>query len=161
MPSIYIKDIKKNKFVELTAIKGDTGKSAYEIWLNQGNVGTEEDFLKSLTTGSGGACNIDDVQVDGVSIVNNKVANIQLKQTLIDILVEYGLIQLNSLTEEQIQALNDMTCEIDENGELSVTYDETVLNINLQVEDGNLIIDNNINATFNINENGELEVSYE
>ena len=28
--------------------KGDDGKSAYEIWLEQGNVGTEQDFLDSL-----------------------------------------------------------------------------------------------------------------
>ena len=27
---------------------GDNGKSAYEIWLEKGNEGTEEDFLKSL-----------------------------------------------------------------------------------------------------------------
>lgn len=27
---------------------GDDGKSAYEIWLDEGNVGTEEDFLESL-----------------------------------------------------------------------------------------------------------------
>ena len=50
---IYIKDIEKNKFVKLTAIKGDTGKSAYEIWLQEGNTGTEEDFLKSLKSSSG------------------------------------------------------------------------------------------------------------
>ena len=28
--------------------KGDPGLSAYEIWLNEGNTGTEEDFLRSL-----------------------------------------------------------------------------------------------------------------
>lgn len=27
---------------------GDPGKSAYEVWLDEGNVGTEEDFLESL-----------------------------------------------------------------------------------------------------------------
>ena len=27
---------------------GDDGKSAYEVWLDEGNVGTEEDFLESL-----------------------------------------------------------------------------------------------------------------
>lgn len=28
--------------------KGDPGDSAYEIWLQEGNRGTEADFLKSL-----------------------------------------------------------------------------------------------------------------
>ena len=31
-----------------TGEKGDDGKSAYEIWLEQGNTGTEQDFLDSL-----------------------------------------------------------------------------------------------------------------
>lgn len=29
-------------------LKGDTGKSAYQIWLDEGNEGTEQDFLDSL-----------------------------------------------------------------------------------------------------------------
>jgi hypothetical protein len=29
-------------------IRGPVGKSSYEIWLEAGNTGTEEDFLKSL-----------------------------------------------------------------------------------------------------------------
>ena len=103
---------------------------------------------------------IKDVQVDGVTVVEDGIANIQLREAVINILLEYGLIQ-ESLTEEQIQALNEMECTIDENGELSVTYDETVLDIDLQIEGNNLIINNNINATFSINENGEMEVSYE
>ena len=28
--------------------KGENGKSAYEIWLEQGNAGTEKDFLNSI-----------------------------------------------------------------------------------------------------------------
>ena len=32
----------------LGRVKGEDGKSAYQIWLDLGNVGTEEDFLKSL-----------------------------------------------------------------------------------------------------------------
>lgn len=38
--------------VTLTAatggLKGDRGDSAYQIWLNEGNEGTEQDFLDSL-----------------------------------------------------------------------------------------------------------------
>ena len=103
---------------------------------------------------------VDDVLVDGVSVVENGIANIELRQAVIDILTEYGLIQSENLTEEQIQALNEMACEIDENGNLNITYNETILDINFSLENGNLIIDNNINVTFNINEIGELEVSY-
>lgn len=53
MPGLYIKDIEKNEFVKLITVKGDVGKSAYEIWLQQGNTGTEEDFLESLKGGGG------------------------------------------------------------------------------------------------------------
>jgi hypothetical protein len=33
--------------------QGDTGLSAYEVWLNEGNTGTEQDFLDSLGGGGG------------------------------------------------------------------------------------------------------------
>lgn len=33
--------------------KGDTGKSAYQVWLEQGNSGSEQDFLVSLKGVSG------------------------------------------------------------------------------------------------------------
>jgi hypothetical protein len=36
------------KEILLAAVQGKDGKSAYEIWLEQGNTGTEEDFLASL-----------------------------------------------------------------------------------------------------------------
>ena len=35
---------------------GEDGKSAYQIWLDEGNVGTEEDFLESIK-GEKGDCN--------------------------------------------------------------------------------------------------------
>lgn len=65
------------------------------------------------------------------------------------------------LTEEQKQALNEMNCEIDKNGDLNITYDNTVLDINFDISEDNLVVENNTNAIFNINENGELEVNYE
>ena len=126
--------------------------SEWEIYLAQ-----IEEMLG--TGGTGGK--VDDVLVDGVSVVRNKIANIQLKQAVISVLMEYGLIQLESLTEQEIQALNDMNCTINENGELTITYDETVLNLGFEIQDGNLIINNNINAIFSINNNGEMEVNYE
>lgn len=39
------------------------GKSAYEIWLDQGNTGTEEDFLESLRGNSGYSGDIDELEV--------------------------------------------------------------------------------------------------
>lgn len=37
-----------------TGSKGDNGLSAYQVWLNNGNSGTEEDFLASLKGPQGG-----------------------------------------------------------------------------------------------------------
>jgi len=123
--------------------------------------GIEEEELSLITEDGGGTGGlVDDVRVDGTSVVENKIANINLKDRVVEILIEYGLLKLDELTEKQKQALNEMTCEIDENGELSIMFDETILDLSFQIEDKNLIINSNINATFNINTNGELEVSY-
>lgn len=100
-------------------------------------------------------------KIDDIEITGGGISESQIRQVIIGILVEYGLIQLEGLTEEQIEALNEMECTIDEKGELSITYDDTILDLDFQIEDGNLIVYNNINATFSINENGELEVIYE
>ncbi len=50
--------------------KGDTGKSAYQIWLDNGHTGTEEDFLNWLkgsdgTNGTNGS--------DGISVTNTYI----------------------------------------------------------------------------------------
>ena len=37
------------KFESSIIVRGIDGKSAYEIWLEQGNTGTEQDFLDSLS----------------------------------------------------------------------------------------------------------------
>jgi hypothetical protein len=39
--------------LDIAALQGDNGLSAYQIWLNQGNTGTESDFLLSLKGASG------------------------------------------------------------------------------------------------------------
>ena len=84
-----------------------------------------------------------------------------IRATVIDILVEYGLIELEGLTSEQIQAINNMICEIDENGNLKIDYDDTLLAINFEIENGNLIVENNVDSlSFNINNNGEMEAIY-
>ena len=64
------------------------------------------------------------------------------------------------LTEEQIQAINNMNISIANNG-LIIEYDETVLDLDFSIEDNNLIVTNNVEEIdFNINQNEELEVLY-
>jgi hypothetical protein len=44
-----VEDIEEVSIVVLgEALKGDKGDSAYDIWLAEGNEGTEEDFINSL-----------------------------------------------------------------------------------------------------------------
>lgn len=120
-----------------------------------------DDGAYKFVQGGPGGGTVMDVQVDGESVLDEDgIAHIDLSQIVVDILIEYGLLKLDELTEEQIQALNDMECVIDENGELNITYDESVLNLDFQIENKNLIVNNNINATFSINDNEEMEVSY-
>ena len=45
------------------SLKGTNGKSAYEIWLDEGNTGTEEDFLESLK-GDGADIELDDTPTE-------------------------------------------------------------------------------------------------
>ena len=67
----------------------------------------------------------------------------------------------NELTEEQIAAINNMSCRIDENGNLQMDYDDTTLAVNFKIENGDLIAETNIDSlTFNINNNGEMEAIY-
>lgn len=51
---------------------GDDGKSAYEVWLDEGNVGTEEDFLESLKgeNGTDGHDGVDGTIIERMEIVN-------------------------------------------------------------------------------------------
>jgi len=65
-----------------------------------------------------------------------------------------------SLTEEQINAINNMNITTD-NGEIIINYDDETLDFDFNIENENLIVENNVNELdFNINENGEMEVSY-
>ena len=116
---------------------------------------------KFVQGGTGGGT-VMDVQVDGVSVLDEDgIANIKLRELVIDILIDQGLLRLDELTEEQIQALNGMTCEINSNRELIISYDEEILPISFALENVNLVVTSDINAVFDINTNGDLEVSYE
>lgn len=50
---------------------GQDGKSAYEIWLDEGNVGTEEDFLESIK-GEKGDCNFATFDIEDGDLIMNK-----------------------------------------------------------------------------------------
>ena len=50
---------------------GQDGKSAYQIWLDEGNVGTEEDFLESLK-GEKGDCNFATFDIEDGDLIMNK-----------------------------------------------------------------------------------------
>jgi hypothetical protein len=63
------------------------------------------------------------------------------------------------LSEEQIQAINEMIATVNE--ELTIEYDDEILDIDFVIEDNNLIVTNNVTGLdFNINENGEMEAVY-
>ena len=66
---------------------------------------------------------------------------------------------ISELTEEEIEAINNMSISNDENG-LSIAYADDVLDIDFNIQDSELIITNYTNANFSINENGEMEVDY-
>lgn len=89
----------------LGKVVGADGKSAYQIWLDNGNTGTEQDFLNSLKGGGG---TILDVQVDGKSVVTDGIANISLyalEKTLQDILTIIQGGELDELTISKIEEL--------------------------------------------------------
>lgn len=72
-----------------------------------------------------------------------------------------NLIIKKYLSPDVIEAINNMTSEINKNGELIINYDSNKLNINYDIVDGNLIFTDNsglINSV--INKNDELEVIY-
>lgn len=50
---------------------GQDGKSAYQIWLDAGNVGTEEDFLESIK-GEKGDCNFATFDIEDGDLIMNK-----------------------------------------------------------------------------------------
>lgn len=61
---------------------GVDGKSAYEIWLDKGNVGTEEDFLESIK-GEKGDCNFATFEVNNnMELVMNKTEDMLLDFSL-------------------------------------------------------------------------------
>lgn len=122
-----------------------------------GNIGPESVNVVSPTS----YYDIDDKpRINGVELIGNKtLEQLGVRDLVIQILIEYGLISGGELTPEQIQALNEMTCVINNDGDLVITYDNAVLDIGFSKPGDDLTMDNNINAVFYIN-NNNLEVTY-
>lgn len=83
--------------VKATGPKGEEGKSAYQIWLDNGHTGTEQDFLNSLVgkTGSTGAKGNQGDKGDtgpaGKDGANGKVQNIKITSSKDTIISEVGI----------------------------------------------------------------------
>lgn len=88
---------------------------------NNSKLNTNNNDLSSIlntinnlpSSGEGGKVN--DVLVDGISVVDNKIANIQLKQSVINILIEYGLIQNGELNNNQVADIEQLIVSYFEN----------------------------------------------
>lgn len=116
-------------------------------------------------TSGGGCCDYNELSnkpsINGVELIGNKsLDDLGVRNYVVQILIDYGLIGGGHLTPEQIAALNEMSCEITSEGNLVITYDENALDIAFSRDGVNLIMDNNINAVFNIN-NNNLEATYD
>lgn len=120
---------------------------------------------EAVYIGGGGCCNYNELpnkpRINGVELIGNKsLDELGVRNYVVQILIDYGLIGGGELTPEQIAALNEMSCVITQEGNLVITYDADVLDIAFRRESVNLIMDNNINAVFNIN-NNNLEATYD
>jgi len=74
--------------LEITSVPGPAGDSAYQTWLNAGNVGTEEDFLLSL------------VGPAGISIgsISDSHADIQVINTNLETVIASQLLPVDSIS---------------------------------------------------------------
>ena len=115
--------------------------------------------------GGGGTSNYNALtnkpQINGVTLIGNKtLEDLGVREFVIAILREYGLIADDPLTPEEIAALEAMEVEITQDGDLTITYDSQILDLDFEIVGDDLYIDNGIKATFSINNNGELTVTY-
>lgn len=95
-----------------------------------------------------------------VILSNNFVRTIRgVLQIWRDITRNENITKNTGLTEQQISAINSIAINLDD--ELSIEYNENILNLNFTVDGVDLVVDNSVSGIdFNINENGEMEVSY-
>ena len=74
-------------------------------------------------------------------------------------LKSYSGDDITGLTQEQIEAINNMVAILGE--DLVLEYDDKMLDIEFKIENGNMIVTNNVTGLdFSINKNGEMEAMY-
>ena len=74
-------------------------------------------------------------------------------------LKSYSGDDITGLTQEQIEAINNMVAILEK--DLVLEYDDKMLDIEFKIENGNMIVTNNVTGLdFSINENGEMEAMY-
>lgn len=115
--------------------------------------------------GGGGTSNYNALtnkpSINGVTLIGNKtLEDLGVREFVIAILREYGLIADDPLTPEEIAALEAMEVEITQDGDLTITYDNQILDLDFEIVGDDLYVNNGIKATFSINNNGELTVTY-
>ena len=128
-----------------------------------------EQYLNAIVEngggGGGGTSNYNALthkpSINGVTLIGNKtLEELGVRDFVIAILREYGLISDDPLTPEEIAALEAMEVEITQAGDLTITYDDQVLDLDFEIVGNDLYINNGIKATFSINNNGELTVTF-
>ena len=100
-------DTHKSEFKGEQGVAGVNGKSAYELWKEKGNIGTEQDFLNSLKGAKG---DIGQKGNDGIGITNIEKIGDKLKITLSsgqikEFTLPSGGSGTTGLTEEQVKTL--------------------------------------------------------
>lgn len=119
------------------AIYLNEGRSAYEIWLAQGNTGSEADFLESLRGPSGyqGEAGelevVNDLETGGSTAALSAEMGKQLEQkkaekTYVDSMIEQNLLAIDMDSDGNIKATygtegNISDVEMDENGNIILT----------------------------------------
>lgn len=120
-----------------------------------GNFQDDNSLIGSLNNLIGGF----DKCVSEVKIENKILYLIFIDGTSYEVDLSAYIGDLTGLTEEQKEAINNMVAILNE--ELSLEYDEELLDIEFKIEDGNLIVINNEEGLdFSINNNGEMEAMY-
>ena len=79
-------DISNNKNISINLVGGGRGKSAYELWLEEGNQGSVEDFIDSLRADGGANYNglSNKPRIENVELYGNKTFEDLGVETIVD-----------------------------------------------------------------------------
>lgn len=142
-----------NKWNSGTGGSGTAGKSAYEIAVNNGFVGTETEWLASLKG------------VDGVSPhIDNATGHWFIGD--VDTGISAGLSSLDwtDVENKPFTSINNTTLTVDSNGELSTVYDGTWGNTSDKpfetIDNSTLVVDGHGMLSVQISNNANISVSH-